>query len=99
MINPITAITGLIGKAFDRLLPDRSKVNEAQSRINEAEVSGGGASIFRHWRGILGTGLTLAFLWEVIARPAILTYWPDATLPPSMIKEITALLLGMLGLT
>lgn len=98
MINPFTAVTGLLDKAFDRLLPDKSKVNEAQSRINEAEVSGGGPSVFRHWRGILGTGLTLAFLWEVIVRPVLATYWPDATLPPSMLKEVVTLLLGMLGL-
>ena len=97
-MNPLAALAGLVGKVFDRLLPDKSKINDAQSRINEAEVAGGGASIFRHWRGMLGTGLTLAFLWEVIARPVIVTYWPNATLPPSMLKEILTLLLGMLGL-
>ena len=98
-MNPLLALAGLIGKAFDRLLPDRSKINEAQSRINEAEVAGGGQSIFRFWRGILGTGLVIAFLWEVIARPVVVTYWPQTKLPPSMLKEVTAILLGMLGLS
>ena len=37
MFNPISAVAGLLGKVFDRILPDRSKINEAQSRINEAE--------------------------------------------------------------
>ncbi len=33
-----------------------------------------------------------------MVRPVILTYWPDTPLPPSVLKEITSLLLGMLGL-
>lgn len=99
ILNPFMAVAALLGKAFDRILPDKAKINEAQSRINEAEVAGGGDSVFRHWRGMLGTGLTLAFLWEVIARPVIVTYWPDAVLPPSMLKEIVTILLGMLGLS
>lgn len=70
----------------------------AQSRINEAEVSGAPPSRLRLWRSFLGWALTLAFLWEVMVRPVILTYWPDTPLPPSVLKEITSLLLGMLGL-
>lgn len=98
MINPITAVTGLIGKVFDRILPDKSKINEAQSRINEAEVAGAGYSILRHWRGFLGWVLALVFAWEVVGRTIITTYWPEITLPPSMLREILTLLLGMLGL-
>ncbi len=98
-MNPISAIAGLLGKAFDRIFPDRSKINEAQSRINEAEVAGSGPSILKNWRGFLGWVLSLVFAWEVIGRTVILTYWPDANLPQSMLKEILTLLLGMLGLS
>lgn len=99
MINPISALAGLLGRAFDRLLPDKSKINEAQSRINEAEVGGAGASILRLWRGFLGWVLALVFVWEVVGRAVIATYWPDVILPPSMLKETLTLLLGMLGLS
>ena len=92
-------VGGFVGKLFDRLLPDKSKVNESQSRVNEAEVSGGPASILRLWRGFVGWTLGLCLAWEIIVRPAIVTYWPDAMLPPSMLKEVLTLLLGMLGLS
>ena len=95
----IPILGGLLEKIFDRILPDRSKINEAQSRINEAEVAGAGVSFLRLWRGFLGWTLALVFAWEVMARPVIMTYWPDTVLPPSMIKEILTLLLGMLGLS
>ena len=98
-MSPITAVAGLIGKAFDRMFPDRSKINEAQSRINEAEVAGAGPSILRHWRGFLGWVLSLVFAFEVIGRAIIVTYWPGVKLPPSMLREVLTLLLGMLGLS
>ena len=92
-------ITGGLGsKIVDRLLPDRAASREQQAKINEAEVAGGPASILRLWRSFLGWVLAIVFAWEVVARNVILTYWPDTKLPPSMIKEVTQLLLGMLGL-
>lgn len=87
----------ILGGLLDKVLPDRAKANEAQSRINEAEVSGAPASILRLWRGFLGWVLSLVFAWEVVVRPAILTYWPDTVLPPSGLVEVSKLLLGMLG--
>ena len=98
-VNPISAVAGLIGKAFDRIFPDRAKINEAQSRINEAEVSGSGPSILKNWRGFLGWTLSIVFAFEVVGRTVIVTYWPGVKLPPSMLKEILTLLLGMLGLS
>ena len=97
-LNPVTAVAGLFGKIFDRVLPDRSKVNEAQSRINEAEVAAGGSSMLRHWRGFLGWVLSIVFVWEAVVRTIIVTYWPETELPPSILKEVTTLLIGMLGL-
>ena len=92
-------ITGGIGsKIVDRLLPDRAASREQQAKINEAEVAGGPASILRLWRSFLGWVLAIVFAWEVVGRNVILTYWPDTKLPPSMIKEVTQLLLGILGL-
>jgi len=92
-------VGGLLGRLFDRLLPDRSKINEAQARINEAEIGGGPSSVLRLWRGFVGWTLSLCLAWEIIVRPVIVTYWPDATLPPSMLKEVLTLLLGMLGMS
>jgi hypothetical protein len=99
MLAGIPVIGGLIGKIFDRLLPDRARINEAQARINEAEASGGPASLLRLWRGFVGWTLALCLAWETIGRPVVVTYWPATPLPPSMLKEVLTLLLGMLGLS
>jgi hypothetical protein len=99
LLSSLSALGGLLGKILDRALPDKSAVNAAQSRINEAETAGAGPSMLRHWRGFLGWVLSLLFAWEVIGRAVILTYWPDSTLPPSMLRETLTLLLGMLGLS
>lgn len=88
----------IIGGILDKIIPDRAKANENQSRINEAEVSGAPASILRLWRGFLGWVLALVFAWEVVGRGIVLTYWPNTKLPPSVLQDIMTLLLGMLGL-
>lgn len=98
-IAGIPLIGGLLGRVFDRLLPDRARVNEAQARINEAEASGGPASLLRLWRGFIGWILGLCLAWEILGRPVVVTYWPETKLPPSMLKEVLTLLLGMLGLS
>ena len=97
-LTGIPFIGDLISKVADKVAPDKGKVLEAQSRINEAEVSRAPASRLLLWRSFLGWILGLVFAWEVIGRTIILTYWPDAKLPPSMLAEIKYILLGMLGL-
>lgn len=97
MFGLLKSLFGLGEKAVEKIFPDRAASREAQSRINEAEVSGAPASRLRLWRSFLGWILSLGFLWELL-RPVVLHYWPGADLPPSMTKEITTLLLGMLGL-
>lgn len=91
---------GLTGLA-DRIVPDRNRQNEAQSRINKAEVSGAPASRMRLWRSFLGWVLALLFCWEVVGRlvivPLFFAGWADK-LPPSALDQVMALLLGMLGL-
>lgn len=98
MFGWLEAILGIGGKALDKVWPDRAASREQQAQINQAEISGAPASRLRLWRSFLGWVLAIVFVWEVVGRNVILTYWPDTKLPPSMIKEVTQLLLGMLGL-
>lgn len=91
---------GIIG-GTNSILPDRNRQNDAQSRINEAELSGAPASRLRLWRSFLGWMLTLLFCWEVLGRLIIVPlFFPGfgASLPPSALDQIMAMLLGMLGL-
>lgn len=97
-LSAIPVLGTLLDRVTNRLLPDRSKVAENQSVINQAELSGAPASRLRLWRSFLGWVLSLAFAWEVAVRPVISTYWPDARLPPSVLGEVSRILLGMLGL-
>ena len=86
----------LIGK----ILPDRSAVNQAQSRINEAEVAGAPPSMLRLWRSFLGWVLALLFTWEVLGRliivPVFFPQW-GKSLPPSSLDQVMSLLMYMLG--
>ena len=97
-MNPFSVIAGLVDKLVDRVLPDRTKQTEAQSRINEAEVSGAPVSRLRLWRSFLGWVLALVFAWEMVFRTVVATYWPETPLPPTMMKEASALLFAMLGI-
>ena len=84
----------------DRLLPDRSAINKAQARINEAEVAGAPASLLRLWRSFLGWVLALLFTWEVLGRLIIIpAFFPKlaSNLPPSCLDQVMSLLLYMLG--
>ena len=98
ILSGIPILGGILDKVADRILPDKGESRQAQSRINEQEVAGAPASRLRLWRSLLGCALTVAFCWEVIGRPIVTTYWPHITLPPSVLKEISTVLLGMLGL-
>lgn len=98
MFGWLETILGIGGKALDKVFPDRAASREQQSRVNEAEVSGAPASRMRLWRSFLGWVLSLLFCWEIVGRTIVVTYWPDTKLPPSALKEVMSLLLGMLGL-
>lgn len=98
MFGWLETILGIGGKVMDKISPDRAASREQQSRVNEAEISGAPASRMRLWRSFLGWVLSLLFVWEAVGRAVILTYWPDANLPPSMLKEVMSMLFGMLGL-
>ena len=90
-------LTDLIGKGVDKIWPDKSKAREQQTALNAEELKGAPTSRLRLWRSFLGWTLALLFVWETIARPIIVTYWPNATLPPSVLEEVIKLLLFMLG--
>ena len=92
------SILGIGEKVLEKISPDRAASRQQQADINQAEIQGAPVSRLRLWRSFLGWALSLAFVWEACIRPVVVHYVPDADLPPSMIKEISSLLLGMLGL-
>lgn len=98
LLGGLPVLGALLDRLFERALPDKSESRAAQARMNEREIDGAPASRLRLWRSFLGWALALAFVWEVMIRPVIMTYRPDAELPPSVLKEISTVLLGMLGL-
>ncbi|MDE7370785.1 MAG: hypothetical protein K2N07_03400 [Desulfovibrio sp.] len=70
MFGWLKSLLGIGEKAMEKIFPDRAASREAQSRINEAEVAGAPASRLRLWRSFLGWALSVAFIWEVFARPS-----------------------------
>lgn len=90
-------LTDLIGKGMDKIWPDKSQAREQQTELNAEELKGAPQSRLRLWRSFLGWSLALCFVWEVMVRPVLVTYWPNLTLPPSMLEEVCKLLLFMLG--
>ena len=97
-MNFIQKIFGAGADALSKILGKNEEARKDQARLNEAEIAGAPASGLRLWRSALGWCLALAFIWEVIFRPVIVTYWPEAVLPPSFMQEVTGLLMGMLGI-
>lgn len=95
-----TFLTRLGASLIGKILPDRSAVNQAQSRINEAEVAGAPPSMLRLWRSFLGWVLALLFTWEVLGRliivPVFFPQW-GKSLPPSSLDQVMSLLMYMLG--
>ena len=95
-----TFLARLGASLIDKILPDRSAVNQAQSRINEAEVAGAPPSRLRLWRSFLGWVLALLFTWEVLGRliivPVFFPQW-GKSLPPSSLDQVMSLLMYMLG--
>lgn len=98
-MNPILSfLSTVIGKVVVNASTNKDNILAAQSRINEQEVAGGPASILRLWRSFLMWVVSMLFFWEVAGRTVISTYWPNILLPPSMLNEISTILLGALGI-
>lgn len=96
-LSSIPVLGGVLEKGMDKLWPDKAESRKQQSELNRAELEGAPQSGLRLWRSFLGWVLALLFVWEAVARPVIVTYWPESTLPPSVLEEVIKLLLFMLG--
>ena len=84
------------GKALDKIFPDRAKLQEKNLEINaETERASGGRMTPRKLMMYL---LCVLFAWEAVARPILITYWPNLTLPPSMGKEIWLAVSALFGM-
>jgi hypothetical protein len=90
-------LTDLIGKGVDKIWPDKSKAREQQHELNKAELEKAPSSRLLLWRPLLLTVLTYLFAYEVMIRPWVVLYWPEAKVPPSYLKEIVQMLLFGLG--
>ena len=96
MFGLLQSLFGLGEKAFDKIFPDRAKLQERQLEINaETERTSGGQLTPRK---LFMYVLVLAFTWEVMVRPVVVTYWPTTELPPSMLKEVMLAISSMFGL-
>ena len=94
-------LAGELARAGERVLSGRASQNEAQGRINTAEVEGAPSSRLRLWRSFLGWTLSLLFAWEVVGRLIVIPLLLpglERRLPPSALDQILTVLLGMLGL-
>ena len=98
LLASLPFLGGLVEKISDRVLSEKRHSADQQSAMNHAEISGAPQSWLRLWRSFLGWVLALSFAWEVMVRPVLATYWPELTLPPSVLEEISRVLMGMLGL-
>lgn len=96
MFALLRSLFGMGGKALDRLLPDRAKLQEKQLEINaETERASNGRLTPRK---LLMYLLAVCFAWEVMLRPVVATYWPGTLLPPSMLQEIMLAVSATFGL-
>lgn len=99
MLGVIGKLAGsVLGAVLGRVSANKDAVIQGQNRANEAEISRAPASRLRLWRSFLGWVLALVFAWEIVGRGIVTTYWPQVRLPPSVLEEISTILLGMLGL-
>ena len=98
IITSLPVLGNLAAKVLDKLAPDKAEARREQAALDRAELEGAPPSRLRLWRSFLGWVLALCFVWEVVLRPALLTWWPGLRLPPSSLDAVESLLLGMLGL-
>lgn len=93
----LSSLGEMLGKVVDRIFPDKSRCREQQSTLNSIELQGAPPSRLRLWRSFLGWVLALLFVWEIVVRAIIVTYWPWILLPPSTLEVVVQMLLLMLG--
>ena len=98
VLKAVPVLGKLLEKLMEKVSPDKADSRAEQVGLDRAELEGAPPSALRLWRCFLGWVLALCFVWEAVLRPVVVTYWPGATLPPSTLEAVQALLLGMLGL-
>lgn len=92
----LAAMLGLGGRALEKILPDRARLQQQQMEINaETERASGGRMTPRK---LLMYVLAVAAGWELLLRPVVATYWPDVPLPPGMGKELWLAVSAMFGM-
>ena len=94
----LTTGFSLVKKLFTNFTGDKGKVIENQTEIRKMELQDAPKSYLRLWVCVVGWVLSVALAWEMIVRPVIVTYFPEARVPDSMLDEILSILAGMLGL-
>ena len=99
-VSALPVVGRLLGKALDRLLPDKKKLTEGQLELNRLELQDAPRSYLRQWRPFLFWVLSLCFLYVVIAQPLLTFYFPGLPLPvvsEELSETIIRLLLVGLG--
>ena len=80
-VRALAPLASELGKALDRLLPDKKKLTEGQLELNKLELQEAPRSYLRLWRSFLFWVLSLCFLYVVIAQPLLTFYFPGLPLP------------------
>lgn len=96
MLGFLKNLLGIGGKALDKLFPDRAKLQEKNLEINaETEKASNGGMTPRK---LMMYVLVFLFVWEVLGRNIIATYWPATLLPPPMLQEILLAVGSLFGM-
>lgn len=96
MMGLLSTLLGLGGKALEKILPDRAKLQQQHMEINaETERASNGRMTPRK---LFMYMLALAAGWDLLARPVISTYWPEIPLPPGLGKELLLAISSMFGM-
>lgn len=86
MLTFLQNLLGIGGKALDKIFPDRAKLQEKNLEINaETEKASNGGMTPRK---LMMYVLVFLFVWEVVGRTILATYWPEIPLPPSIKQEV-----------
>ena len=94
-----TGVAGkIVGSVIDKVNPDKAESRRQQHELNMMELDKAPQSRLFLWRPFTMWLFALLAAWEIVVRPIIVTYWPDATVPPSMLETVLEILLGGMAL-
>lgn len=96
MLGFLQNLWGIGGKVLDKIFPDRAKLQEKNLEINaETEKASNGGMTPRK---LMMYVLVFLFVWEVVGRNILATYWPEIPLPPSMMQEVMLAVGSLFGM-